>query len=278
MTFQAALDELNKLALQPTSLSSARIRALDKQIKDAALFSARLNKIRPLQTLKQSLSDMLAGRANLADAKFEILKTLDSMGYDPLTGFGEGELPVEPGSLRDFSSDARRELQLRTLYRSAAFRGKIESESDLTLFAYPAWELLRVEERIVPRGQRRVSGQIVDDPGEAWRDRWQAAGGDFYDGGRMIAKKDHPVWQELGDGSGGYDDTLGQPYPPFAFNSGMSCVDIGREEALNLGVITPDEDVIPPDSELADGLRKDAADIRKNDPSLFDLIFSGGDL
>jgi hypothetical protein len=46
----------------------------------------------------------------------------------------------------------------------------------------------------------------------------------------MIAKKDSPIWQAIADGAGGYEDTLGHPFPPFAFNSGMDWRAVPREE------------------------------------------------
>ena len=41
----------------------------------------------------------------------------------------------------------------------------------------------------------------------------------------------------LGEGVGGYDDSLGNAYPPFAFNSGMWTFDVGYDEAVDLGVL-----------------------------------------
>jgi hypothetical protein len=63
--------------------------------------------------------------------------------------------------------------------------------------------------------------------------------------GRMIALKDSEIWQALGDGEDGSTDTLGNPFPPFAFLSGMGVRDIGYTEAVALGVIEPGEKVEP---------------------------------
>lgn len=54
----------------------------------------------------------------------------------------------------------------------------------------------------------------------------------------MIALKNSDVWDRLGD-SNTFPDALGNPYPPFAFNSGMDVADVSRAEAERLGVILP---------------------------------------
>ena len=52
----------------------------------------------------------------------------------------------------------------------------------------------------------------------------------------MVALKSSPIWQALGDGVGGFKDTLGNPYPPFAYSSGMGWTDISRRECAELGL------------------------------------------
>lgn len=105
---------------------------------------------------------------------------------------------------------------------------------------YPALELVRVYDREIPRGERREKGVIVDDEENGWPARWEAAGGELIDG-RMVALKDSDIWQALGDGEGGYDDTLGNSFAPFAFNSGMDTDEVNREDAVALGLMD-DED------------------------------------
>ena len=71
----------------------------------------------------------------------------------------------------------------------------------------------------------------------------------------MVARKDSPVWDKIGDGAGGYRDTLGNPYPPFAFNSGMDWEDVDIDTADGLGIDC--EDIAPKGVSLA----PDKADI-----------------
>jgi hypothetical protein len=58
--------------------------------------------------------------------------------------------------------------------------------------------------------------------------------------GRMVAAKNSPIWQFLGSA---WDDSLGNPYPPFAFNSGMDWLEVERDEAVALGVVDSDQEI-----------------------------------
>ena len=89
-----------------------------------------------------------------------------------------------------------------------------------------------------------------------WQDALDACGDEkasdcFDETGRMVALKSSPIWQALGDGEGGYTDTLSNPYPPFAFESGMGWESVSREEAEELGLIEPGEEVKPAEFDLA---------------------------
>jgi hypothetical protein len=116
---------------------------------------------------------------------------------------------------------------------------------------YPALELRRFDDREVPRGMMRgPKGTVIEAPGQDWPSRWEAAAAEsgdddaatvLQDTGRMVALKSSGIWQALGDGAGGYDDTLGNPFAPFAFNSGYDTEDVSRAEAVELGLIEKDE-------------------------------------
>jgi hypothetical protein len=144
------------------------------------------------------------------------------------------------GTLRDFSSDARLQLIVETNVRDVqGYARWMGSQNEMSLYGNPAWELVRLRHSKVPRD---------------WEERWEAARegtqeeGSTEAGERMVALKNHPIWQALGDGIGGYEDTLGNPWPPFAFNSGMGVIDVNRDDALALGImdegtrIDPQED------------------------------------
>lgn len=122
---------------------------------------------------------------------------------------------------------------------------------------YPALEFKRLFSRVLPRGLARgPKGQIIEVPEDDWPTRWAAAGDEAGDddwlpwegdaqSGRGVALKSSGIWQALGDGAGDYDDTLGNPFPPFAFNSGFTTLAVSRKEAVNLGLIGADEPAEP---------------------------------
>jgi 2'-5' RNA ligase len=109
---------------------------------------------------------------------------------------------------------------------------------------FPALELVRVYPRKVPRGSTDRDGD--DD----WPTRWENAGGELVDG-RMVALKSDDIWQALGDAEG-YDDGLGNPFPPFAFNSGFDVEEVSREDAEALGLLEPGEEAKPAQIDFSD--------------------------
>jgi hypothetical protein len=61
-----------------------------------------------------------------------------------------------------------------------------------------------------------------------WQAAWTKAGGGLYDG-RMVARKDDPVWLALSD--------FGYPFPPFSFDQAYWTDNVSRAECTKLGVI-----------------------------------------
>ena len=113
---------------------------------------------------------------------------------------------------------------------------------------YPAWEFHRLYERDVPRGYKRTGKGVIEVPEENWPTRLAEAGEQCGDdnwlewegddqAGRGVALKSSGIWQALGDGAGGYDDTLGNPFYPFAFNSGFGTDGVPYNECVQLGLI-----------------------------------------
>lgn len=232
--FEEALRIARERGLLPTNLSSAQIAQWDAELKRLSVFSARTNHAVYLQRIKEVTESLLKGEFNEATARAMLQDLIESLGYDPQRGgfpsLADPNIPAaEPGSLRDLSSDKRTELVLRTQMRQMANRGYRErGMTERALFTFPAWELIRIYPRQVPR--------------EDWPDRWARAGGQFYGKGRgtvarMIALKTDPVWERLGSREL-FDDALGTDYPPFYFNSGIGWDQVPRSVCKELGVGT----------------------------------------
>jgi hypothetical protein len=225
-----------------TRLGSADLRRLGREVRERAIFSARVTNADFLGELAQVIDDMLEGKINLATGRLRLFRKLKELGYTPEEGFPDEVAalpPAERGSLQDLSSVGRLNLMLQTNERMAANYGRmIEGNEPYARHAYPAWELVRLFRRVIERGS-------PDSRSAGWEERWEAAGDLVGWQGAvrepMIARKDSPIWQALGDGSGGYQDTLDNPYPPFAFNSGMAWRAVDRAECVELGLIEADE-------------------------------------
>ncbi len=226
----------------PTSLDSAGIRERwAAEIRRRAFFSARMASMDYLRTMQRVCAAYAEGRINEADARVRLRGVLDALG-----------LSDGSGGLTDHGSDRRLGLILDTQRQMAATVARLELQTPEVLAQWPAWRLTRFVGRRVPR----------DD----WPSRWAAAGNAVgWQGAsrtRMVALKSSPIWKALGDGAGGFKDTLGNPYPPFAYGSGMDWEDVGAEEAERLGL--PAEAAVAPqkasldvaDREILEAMRK----------------------
>ncbi|MBQ6339180.1 MAG: hypothetical protein IJI36_08555 [Kiritimatiellae bacterium] len=149
---------------------------------------------------------------------------LTYVGQAVLTCMGATHLRGDNLSVMTLDDD------LRTRSQMVANAARINAQDESSVYTVPAWELMRFGQRRVPRD---------------WAARWKAAGdavgwvGASRDFGTLIALKDSPIWAALGNGAGGYKDTLGNPYPPFAFSSGMAWAGVDRRECIRLGLIGP---------------------------------------
>ena len=225
--------------LLPTSLGSDELRSsIASDILRRSVFSARMESARYLARIREVCAQVSEGSINQATARARLLETLSQMGHSPLDGGGL----TNPASIR------RLNLIIDTQRQMAASVSRIQTQTPGTLAAYPAWELTRLVDKHVPR--------------EDWPARWRNAGESIgWEGAlkdRFIALKTSPIWQALGDGAGGFRDTLGNPYPPFAYSSGMAWVAVGRETCERLGLSGPEPETVP--SASLSPAEKDIAD------------------
>lgn len=144
--------------------------------------------------------------------------------YEKLKDFGIVGDPAD-GSIRleNLASATRVDLVVKTTRMANESLKQLEEASDpIQKELNPCWEIMRDEWRKEPRD---------------WDARWQqAANAVMWDGvakntTRMIARKDSPIWNELGTG---FDDSIGNPYPPFFWGSGMGWEIVTAEEIEGL--------------------------------------------
>lgn len=237
VSFTEAMVQLADRELLPTSMSAADLRQLGRDVRAQSIFSARTTHLGYLEKQKDVIDKMLKGEINIATGRAELQDELDRIGYTPEGGFpgdAPGTAPAAPrGSLQDLSSDRRLKLILETqTSRANNYALREQGMDDLARFQFPAWELVRIAHRDVPRDQ--MPG------GLGWPQRFTMAGGQLRGGGRMVALKDDQVWSELGS-SALFEDGLDSDVPPYAYNSGMGWREVSREECRELGLITGDE-------------------------------------
>lgn len=244
--FREAMQANQVRQLLPTDLSSAMLAEIDPQILAHSRFSAKVTSVDHLDVIDHFVNKLTDGKTDLATARLGIKQFLADTGYEPD--------PALKGTLQDFSSDLRTNLQLRINVQQAQGYGWWKQGQDPDLLdAYPAQEFLRVEAREKERSD--------------WPQRWQAAGGQIFEGGRMIALKNDPVWETL--------SRFGLPYPPFDFGSGMGVEDISRKEAEALGLISPGETLEPEDLGFDDDLAAPLAGISQTIRAALELTGIG---
>lgn len=210
--------------LLPTDFGSDEIKArYAREILQRSILSARMSAAHYLAKIREVTTALAAGRINAADARAQLLAVLEQMGHSP----------QDAGGLRNPASIRRLNLILDTQTQMASSVATLSEQTDATLYQWPAWELTRMETRAVPRAD--------------WMQRWTAAGNSVgWDGAlkrSFIALKSSPIWQALGDGVGGFKDTLGNPYPPFAYSSGMNWREVDRDTCEKLGLLKSNQQI-----------------------------------
>ena len=218
--------------VMPTSLSTSELRDLGADVLARSVFTARGTNAVFASKLKEVIDELASGRIGESQARAALFQTLQALGYTPEGGFPDapaGDVPPAlAGTLQDLSSFRRLDLIVRTqmaLMQGAGLQWRGHQPDRLA--AFPAWELVRVEDRAAPRD---------------WPSRWVIAGGrrgGQRSGARLIALKGDPVWGELGSYDN-FDDALGVDHPPFAFLSGMGWKEVSAADVAALEIKGPD--------------------------------------
>jgi hypothetical protein len=243
-----AVDSLGKKSPLGIALSSDAWATLPVEIRDRAFFSAHVEserilaeaQRRILQRVKLERDRIEAGGRVMERGRFieEMQDLLESLGYQPD--------PEKEGTLQDLSSAGRLgliwQMQLDQAHGHAAWKAGMDQP---VLDAFPAQELVRdfdkIERRDWPRIWAENDGVFYGEPGPD------------YPGapGRMIALKTDPIWTQI--------SRFGTPWPPFDWGSGMGLRDIRRGEAERLGLLDPEDPMIPQTTPFTAGLQASAA-------------------
>ena len=238
--------------LLPTDLGNDELKErVAADILRCSIVSARMESARYLARVRDVCAAVAEGSMNQASARAELLESLHAMGHRASDG----------GGITNPASRRRLNLIIDTQRRMASSVARINAETPATLMAWPAWELRRFERREAPRAD--------------WPQRWQSAAeavgheGVARHTARMVALKTSPIWQALGDGTGGFRDTLRNPYPPFAYSSGLDWDDVDADECRELGLewqtsaSAPSASLSPDAQELAEAAKAAGFDLGK---------------
>jgi hypothetical protein len=236
----------------PSCSADLIVPATDKTTNDG--FNIFLRQTRELKAAitKAAISLLFPPGANIPDACLNVWEDRASARGEILTESRRiGSIPQQ-GAFKDILSDITSlDSILKTVEDVACGADHfMEQNYDETrIDEFPALQFHRVYRRENSRD---------------WPPRWLAAAeasGDknatriLQDTGKMIALKSSGIWQALGDGVGGYDDTLGNPFPPFAFDSGFDLDEVPRAKCKKLGLLAPGENakpaIIPSNEEIA---------------------------
>jgi hypothetical protein len=232
LPFSEAIDSRQVRTVLPTDFRTQLLQEIPPQLRERAFFSAGVTNAEFLDRASAAVDDILSGKVDRATKRLELKKVLDALQYQPVQG--------EEGTLTDLSSDRRLNLILDQNLQAAQGYGRWKQGQDsAVLDEWPAQELVRVIDSKVKRD---------------WAKRWADAGGQFFDG-RMIALKNDPIWTKI--------SRFGTPYPPFDFNSGMDVQDIDRDEAMQLGLIDRDTELLPQDRGFNEDLQA-SPEVRSN--------------
>lgn len=249
---QAILAELQKRGVIPRDLAPAQLRAVQNSI-------ARYSEYISEDGIKKVTDKLVAGLKDVMNPQ-QVGGVTTGATEGSLRG-GLSNLINQYATAEGLGQAINLDFIIRTATAVMGGAGRyVADTSPQQVALYPGWALSRFAERATPRGFRKGKNDtLIPVPDDDWPARWQEAGESCGDDkwlpwegdaqtGRGVALKDSAIWTALGNLR---DDSLGNPFPPFAFNSGFSCGPASRAECIDLGLIDADTEVNAPEFSLA---------------------------
>lgn len=191
-------------------------------LRDRAFFSSQVTEAKILHAMRQNVAELVSGGKSPSEVRRDLRAYLGSIGYAPAA--------QDAGTIKDLTTKARLDVMMKTNADQAkGYASHLRATTAGAILAFPAYELVRVERRKLPRD---------------WGARWAAAAqkvgweGVARNGG-MIALKTSPIWAAL--------SRFGNPFPPFDFNSGMGVKDVKKSVCREIGLLGPNEQPEIPD-------------------------------
>ena len=205
-TLDLALKKLAGSGRLPGNIDSAEQSRIRRQIREQAIFSAKVHKARILEGIRDTTEKVLRKEVSPMEARDMLRGIVEGTGYEAPAGL--------EGSIQDLTSNQRLDLIIQMNRDRARGYGRY-AQAQATLDEFPFWELVRLHPRREPRD---------------WMTRWVEAGGELVDG-KMMAPVNGRLWTSL--------SAFGTPYPPFDWGSGMGVRRVARKRVEAAGVKVP---------------------------------------
>ena len=216
-------DKILQKALVGSGLDTKGWSTVQAGLRDRAFFSSQVTEAKILHAMRQNVAELVAGGKSPSEVRRDLRAYLGSIGYDPDNDLKPGE-QSRRGTIKDLTTKARLDVMMKTNADQAkGYASHLRATTTGAILAFPAYELVRVERRKLPRD---------------WGARWTAAAQKVgWEGvarnGAMIALKTSPIWAAL--------SRFGNPFPPFDFNSGMGVRDVKKSVCREIGLLGPNE-------------------------------------
>ena len=216
-------DKILQKALVGSGLDTKGWSTVQAGLRDRAFFSSQVTEAKILHAMRQNVAELVAGGKSPSEVRRDLRAYLGSIGYDPDKDLKPGE-QSRRGTIKDLTTKARLDGMMKTNADQAkGYASHLRATTTGAILAFPAYELVRVERRKLPRD---------------WSARWASAAQKVgWEGvarnGAMIALKTSPIWAAL--------SRFGNPFPPFDFNYGMGVRDVKKSVCREIGLLGPDE-------------------------------------
>lgn len=222
-------DRILQKALVASGLDTRGWSTVQAGLRDRAFLSSQVTEAKILHAMRQNVAELVGGGKSPSEVRRDLRAYLGSIGYDPDKDLKPGE-QSRRGTIKDLTTKARLDVMMKTNADQAkGYASHLRATTTGAILAFPAYELVRVERRKLPRD---------------WGARWAAAAQKVgWEGvarsGAMIALKTSPIWAAL--------SRFGNPFPPFDFNSGMGVKDVKKSVCREIGLLGEHEQPEIPD-------------------------------
>lgn len=247
--FKEAVQKLGQRTAVASGLSSAEWSALPVELRERALWSAKIEDAHFLSSIQGWLNDFVTGaREELPNGETALKVGSRAAFVEQARSLAQQrrlgpEDPADIGTIKDIQSERRLALIFDTQVKAAHDFGNWKQGMDPdVLDQFPAQRFIRVVDVTAPRQIHAENEGVV----------------------RL--KTDLQFWLSMNSPEAG---GFGVPWGPWGFNSGMDVEDVERDEAEALGLIDPLAKIQPVERELNDHL---SASVQSLSPDVVDWL------